>query len=54
MNGQFVIMTDYVFSKFDFIHIPVLSRYNNSPNTRSGIAGVNLNTAAVDIDIVAS
>jgi len=25
-NGQFVIMTDYVFLKFDFIYIPVLSR----------------------------
>ena len=35
-NGQFVIMTDYVFLKIYFMYIPVLSQYNNSPSTRSG------------------
>jgi len=37
-NGQFVVMTDYVFLKFDYIHtgIVLIQSYNNSPSTRSG------------------
>jgi len=51
-NGQFVIMTEYrmSFVTFDFIY----------PHTTIGQAlgqvnaAVNLNTAAVDIDVIAS
>jgi len=42
-------MTDYVFVKFDFIYIMPIGQALGQMN-----AGVNLNTVAVDVDIVAS
>ena len=42
-------MTDYVFVKFDFIYIMSIGQALGQVN-----AGVNLNTVAVDVDIVAS
>jgi len=56
-NGQFVIKLTTSFVKFDFIGLLyILSRYNNGPSTTSDEcnAAVNLKTAAIDIDVIAS